>query len=96
MLPVSRTTTTAAQTFRFTLAPGLSLGVGQYSSNRFQVELFTPDADGLELPDIANFPSGHVVTINGVDYTLNADATSYDDFGTSTRPDLWPCDSRTI
>ena len=51
MLPVSRTTTTPAQTFRFTLAPGLSLGVGQYSSNRFQVELFTPDADGLALPD---------------------------------------------
>ena len=85
LLPVTTTTTTAAQTFRFTLAAGFSLVAGEYSSNAFQVELFGPDADGLDLPDVNNFPSGHVITINGTDYAIDSVST-YDDFGQSPGP----------
>ena len=84
MLPVTTTITTPAQTFRFTLG-GFSLAAGEYSSNAFLVELFGPDADGLELPDVDNFPVGHVITINGTDYTIDSVST-YNDFGESPGP----------
>ena len=55
LLPVTRTVTTAAQTFRFTKA-GFLIAAGEYSSNAFQVQLFGPDADGLDLPDVDELP----------------------------------------
>ena len=84
LLPVTRTVTTAAQTFRFTKA-GFLIAAGEYSSNAFQVQMQGPDADGLEMPDVENFQSGHVITINGTDYTIDSVST-YDAFGQSPGP----------